>query len=136
MAEGAPLGVLSCEANGYAIGENRRKRERLRLPPVDGSFLLQRCSAALEETIQSRIELEVWRELEQCLVQLNEAIERDRSCDLAAVGAVGGRFGHLAQRLLSGRSTQCILEPLPNGPDHSLDLCMPDDTLALQLLCP
>ena len=87
VREGAALGVLACQPDGNAFHEERRERERLGLSPVDSPGRIRaghRRHAAPELAGELRMDREALRDGEQLLVQLAEALGRDRGGDRGA----------------------------------------------------
>ncbi len=61
LAERASLGILSSQTNRRSVRQNRRKRQRLRMRPIDRLRLVHRRTALLQQAVELGIEVETLR---------------------------------------------------------------------------
>ena len=88
LGERAALGVLAGEAHRRALGQQRRERERLGVRPVDAAVGPDRLAPALELLEQLGMDVEALGEVQQVVVEPDQAVGGDRGLDLGRGRAV------------------------------------------------
>src|SRR5439155_26187408 len=109
VRERATLAVLTGDSDRNAVDEERGKRERLGLSPVDAA-LLERAAAALELLHQLRMRGEPVGNAQELLVQLTQLVGGHRRDN-----GVGGGRRDAAVRRRRRRRAERLLEGLVRG---------------------
>ena len=92
VAEGAALDILSRQADGRAVGENRRQRQLFAEGPVDRPLVrrVERAGALLARALQLSMKREAVRRGQQARIDLAQPLDRDRGP--RGRGGAGRRF--------------------------------------------